>query len=165
MTSSQRVGDQNEWGGTFYSSVAEDSDDETPGPIPANSPQIGPADEPHPTSIDLPVRQDEERVVIHRTDEVDIASHNDKGIQPSVTLLDKNNDPQSEYVARQGGRAGGFRHRRWMPTVGGMDWFTPGSMISLFFVGLFFSLGHHFYHTSLIGVIVGDNWQQLWIRG
>jgi hypothetical protein len=37
----------------------------------------------------------------------------------------------------------------------GIYWLSPITMVSLFFLGVFMSIGHYFYYSSLVGNVVG----------
>jgi hypothetical protein len=141
-------------------------------PITLTSPQIELSDDPkHPTVTGVWIQQDGESGA-HSSGKPEMGSRErHESIAPTVKLLNNDHGRESQDVTRPSRYQNSWyekTYKRLLNQISETDWghwITPRYMISLFCVGLFFGVGHHFYHHSLVGVAVGDNWQQLWTRG
>jgi hypothetical protein len=172
MTSSQRAIHWNETSYTTYRSVTGGSAHTSPREA-ADPSQIGPTDNTHPNTGVLSIQEHQE-AVIHQSDETEVDPHKqEKAVEVSVSPLNNHDGleskdaPEIEVSDRPQNEDEEIQsaHRGSVPKRDGIDLVTPGYMIGSFLIGLFFSLGHHFYHYSLVGRTIGDNWQQLWVRG
>jgi hypothetical protein len=149
-------------------SYATGSGTEDPAQAEAHPTALGPTDNPHDepiaTATIQPI-QNYDQVVDRIEDDTYIETPRHH-VESSVTLVgDHHHFEVENLLARDGDATSRGCLHRCVPEVNGIDLTLPGYMIALFFVGVFFSVGHHLYHTSLIGRTVGGNWQQLSIRG